>query len=90
MLEDSRNYWIIPIMAFVAVGLMLIVSMDVRANTSERIIEPEIIIPKKISDKNPYVEFCDITPLDPPFWPNKLIQNATHTFNHEFCNWDKR
>lgn len=88
--EDSRNYWVIPICALVAVGMMLIIASDVRANTSERYIEPEVIIPKKISDQNPYVEFCDTTPLNPPFWPDKLIQNSTHKFNHEFCVWDQR
>ena len=39
---------------------------------------------------SPYVEFCDTTPLDPPFVPDKLIQNATHNFNHHTCVWDVR
>ncbi|KKK61207.1 hypothetical protein LCGC14_3016660, partial [marine sediment metagenome] len=39
---------------------------------------------------SPFVEFCSTKPLDPPFWPDKLIQNATHTFNHEFCVWEER
>ncbi len=44
----------------------------------------------KDNSGNPYVKFCSTAPLDPPFWPDKLIQNSTHKFNHEFCVWEKR
>lgn len=81
------NFWIIPIIALIAVGLMLIIAADGRANTPERYIEPEVIIPKKVSDKNPYVEFCN--PND-DFAPDKLIQNDTHKFNHVICQWDEK
>lgn len=84
------NFWTVPIIALIAVGIIFLAAIDVRANTPERYIEPVIIPVKTISDKNPYVEFCDTTPLDPPFWPDKLIQNATHKFNHEFCVWENR
>lgn len=84
------NYWVIPIIAFVIVGLVLVIAVNERINTPERYIEPPVIIPKKISNQSPYVEFCSTDPLDPPFWPDKLIQNSTHKFNHEFCQWDLR
>lgn len=45
---------------------------------------------KNNSGLSPYVEFCSTNPLDPPFWPDKLIQNSTHSFNHETCEWDLR
>ena len=36
------------------------------------------------SGKNPFVEFC--TPGG--FAPDKLIENSTHSFNHDTCVWD--
>jgi hypothetical protein len=36
------------------------------------------------SGVNPYVEFC--TPGG--FAPNKIIENGTHSFNHDACVWD--
>lgn len=84
------KFWLIPIMAFVVVGMVLVIAADGRANTPERYIEPPVIIPKKVSNQNPYVEFCSTEPLNPPFWPDKLIQNDTHKFNHEFCIWEDR
>lgn len=45
---------------------------------------------KKSSGLSPYVEHCSTKPLNPPFWPDKLIQNSTHIFNHEFCEWGKK
>jgi len=85
--EDSFNYWIIPICGLVVVVMMLIITVDARANTPERYIEPEVIILKKISDNNPYVEFCD---PDTDFYPEKLIQNTTHKFDHQYCIWNQK
>ena len=44
--------------------------------------------PKEIegSGKNPFVEFC--TPGG--FAPDKLIENSTHSFNHDTCIWDSK
>lgn len=89
MINESNNFWIIPICAFIAVGLMVVFAADVRGNLPERYIEPPLPPVKKVSSGlSPYVEFCSTDPLDPPFWPDKLIDNSTHIFNHEFCVWD--
>jgi len=87
MNENSFNYWITPICAIVIVVMMLIIVVDARANTTERYIEPKVIIPKTISDKNPYVEFCN---SDTDFYPEKLIQNDTHKFDHQYCIWNPK
>lgn len=80
------NFWIIPILAFALVIPLNIIGADVRANTPEREIIPEMPPPpKKVSDKNPYIEYCDPTT---EFYPIKLIENKTHAFNHQFCVWE--
>ena len=38
------------------------------------------------SGLNPYVEFC--TPGG--FAPVKIIENSTHSFNHDTCIWDSK
>lgn len=47
-------------------------------------------LPPKVEAKstrgNPYVEFC--TPGG--FAPQKIIENSTHSFNHDTCLWDFR
>ena len=83
--ENSRNYWAIPIIAFISVGLLLVIAVNERVNTPERYIEPEVIVEKKAASTglSPYVEFC--TPGG--FAPVKKIDNATHSFNHDTCIW---
>ena len=81
------RFWIIPIVAFVVVGMMLIIAADGRANTPERFILPPMIIIKNSSGISPYVEFCN--PND-DFAPDKLIQNSTHKFNHVICEWKEK
>ncbi|AJM92919.1 MULTISPECIES: hypothetical protein [Nitrosopumilus] len=39
---------------------------------------------EKSTGGNPYVEFC--TPGG--FAPVKIIENSTHSFNHDTCIWD--
>jgi hypothetical protein len=125
--EDSRKYWIVPLIAL-AIGCMMGAgAIEYKLNTvlPAAIAEKDELRDmscKELKTKNsqgrywtpengkygrtlvdacppekkvssglsPYVEFCDTTPLNPPFWPDKLIQNDTHTFNHEFCVWDQR
>ena len=86
MIDDSRNYWVIPIIALVLAGLVLVIAVNERINTPERYIEPEVIVEKKAASTglSPYVEFC--TPGG--FAPVKKIDNATHSFNHDTCIWD--
>ncbi len=86
--EESRNYWAIPIIALISVGLMLGITVNERMDTPERYIEPEVIVEKKAADTglSPYVEFC--TPGG--FAPVKNIGNDTHSFNHDTCIWDMK
>ena len=125
--ENSRNYWIVPIMAL-AIGCIIGVGgIEFKVNTvwpaaitemdelkkmtceelkiknsqnrywtpdngkyARTLVDACPSEKKESSGLSPYVEFCDTTPLNPPFWPDKLIQNSTHQFNHEFCVWDQR
>lgn len=41
---------------------------------------------EKPTGGDPYVDFC--TPGG--FAPNKIIENSTHSFNHDTCVWDLR
>ena len=82
--EDSRVFWLIPLIAFAVVVIVIAVELDTRANLPERYIEPAVIILQKTTGLSPYVEFCN--PND-DFFPVKLIDNATHRFDHESCVW---
>ena len=88
-MDEESRYWVIPIIAFISVGLLLVVSVNERMNTPERYIEPEVIVEKKTisTGLSPYVEFCN--PND-DFAPDKLIQNDTHKFDHVICQWGKK
>ena len=41
---------------------------------------------EKTAGGNPYVEFC----IPGGFAPDKIIENSTHSFNHDTCVWDLR
>ena len=124
MEEESLRFWIIPMVCFVVVAMILVVTLDYRFNvmypnaaiereqlktiTCEEIFEKQktgkywssdnarigaekalACLPppvEKSSGGNPYVEFC--TPGG--FAPNKIIENSTHSFNHDTCVWDLR
>ncbi|MGY5147929.1 MAG: hypothetical protein ACW9W4_08020 [Candidatus Nitrosopumilus sp. bin_7KS] len=85
-MDEESRYWVIPIIAFISVGLFLVIGANERINTPERYIEPEVIVEKDTAPTglNPYVEFC--TPGG--FAPVKIIENSTHSFNHDTCIWD--
>ncbi|WP_016939260.1 MULTISPECIES: hypothetical protein [Nitrosopumilus] len=40
----------------------------------------------KSSGLSPYVEFCN----PGGFAPNKIIENSTHSFNHDTCTWNSK
>lgn len=86
-MDEESRYWVIPIIAFIAAGMFLGIAVNMRMNIPERYIEPEVIVKDTAASPtglNPYVEFCN----PGGFAPVKIIENSTHSFNHDTCIWD--